>query len=67
MRHIYKRPETDAIKIEVCHLMANSAKDQYSIGGSDYQWPKSGEISDDYGDGPGVSGAKGNSQWIEED
>jgi len=47
--------------------MANSAKDQYNIGGDDSQWPKSGEITDDYGDGPGVSGAKKDNQWDWED
>lgn len=67
MKYIYMRPETKAIKFEVCHLMANSTKDQYNIGGGNSQWPQNGEISDDYGDGPGVSGAKKNNQWSWDD
>lgn len=39
-------------------LNAASPNDQYSIGGDNSQWPEDGEIDDDYGDGPGVSGAK---------
>lgn len=63
MKRIYQRPETKSFRFDICHLMANSAKDQYNIGGDDSQWPKSGEIPDDYGDGPGVSAAKKNNQW----
>lgn len=67
MKRIYQRPETESVRFDICHLMANSAKDQYHIGGDDSQWPKSGDIYNDYGDGPGVSGAKKNNQWDWED
>lgn len=67
MKCIYQRPETESFRFDICHLMADSTKDKYNIGGSDSQWPKSGEITDDYGDGPGVSGAKKNNHWDWED
>ena len=40
------------------HLAAESKKDQYDIGSGDSKWPKSGDVHDDTGNGPGVSGAK---------
>lgn len=40
------------------HLAAGSKKDQYDIGSGDSKWPKSGDVHDDTGNGPGVSGAK---------
>lgn len=40
------------------HLAAGSEKDQYDIGSGDSKWPKSGDVHDDTGNGPGVSGAK---------
>ena len=58
MKRIYQRPETDSFRFDICHLMVGSAKDQYSIGGNNSQWPESGEINDDYGNGPGVSQEK---------
>lgn len=67
MKRIYQRPETESFRFDICHLMANSAKDQYHIGGDNSKWPKSDEIKDDNGDGPGVSGAKKNNQWDWED
>ncbi len=67
MKRIYQRPETESFRFDICHLMANSAKDQYDIGSKNTQWPKLGEITDDYGDGPGASGAKKNNQWDWED
>ena len=40
------------------HIAAGSEKDQYDIGSGDSKWPKSGDVHDDTGNGPGVSGAK---------
>ena len=40
------------------HLAAGSEKDKHDIGSGDSKCPKSGDVHDDTGNGPGVSGAK---------
>lgn len=51
--------ENGASSIEMeSHLAAGSEKDKYNIGSGDSKWPKSGDVHDDTGNGPGVSGVK---------
>lgn len=58
MKKTYIKPHIEPLYIEIETLLANSKQDEYAIGRSGSKWPKSGEISDDYGAGPGVSGTR---------
>lgn len=59
MKQTYQHPyiEVSSIEMELL-LTATSKKDRYDIGSGDSKWPKSGDVHDDTGNGPGVSGAK---------
>lgn len=59
MKKIYIKPTTLLIPIEPTNLLMSSTNGKYDIGGGNSKYPKAGEIIDDHGDGPGVSGAKG--------
>ena len=55
----YYRPCIVVTPIEIELLLTvASEKDKYDIGSGDSKWPKSGDVHDDTGNGPGVSGAK---------
>lgn len=58
MKRIYLHPEISLVALETSSIIAASPDDRYSIGGEKSQYPESGGIKDDTGDGPGVSGAK---------
>lgn len=63
MKREYVVPEVEILDVQQeISLLVGSKEDQYSIGSGDSQWPQDGPIHDDYGDGPGVSGAKQNGQ-----
>lgn len=61
MKKEYTSPCTELIDRQFSESLLNAASptDQYSIGGDNSQWPEEGPIDDDWGQGPGVSGAKG--------
>ena len=69
MEKKYIAPESFVVFVESGEdLMAASGhKEGYHIGGPDSQWPKQGDIKEDDGSGPGVSGAKSHSFFFDED
>lgn len=56
----YYRPCIVVTPMEIELLLTvASEKDKYDIGSDHSKWPNKGDVHDDTGDGPGVSGAKG--------
>ena len=60
MKAIYIRPTIEQVTVNVESFLAGTGteKGKYDIGSDSSQWPKTGDIHDDHGAGPGVSGAK---------
>lgn len=68
MKKTYQKPMIECIYCEVSVPLATSPNDQYSLGQQDSPNEQGGEIIDDHGGGPGVSGAKAWSGFdLEED
>lgn len=68
MKAIYIRSTIEQITVNVEAFLAGTGteKGKYDIGSDSSQWPKTGGIHEDHGNGPGVSGAKKNffeSSW----
>ncbi len=56
MKKIYTTPYTETLIVNIeSYLAVASPKDKYQVGGEDSKWPESGDIQEDFGDGPGVS------------
>ena len=55
MKAIYIRPTIEQITVNVEAFLAGTGteKGKYDIGSDSSQWPKTGGIQDDHGDGPG--------------
>lgn len=62
MKKNYVQPAIELVQVQLDTFIAASPSepsnehDGYEIGGEGSKWPEQGEIHDDYGDGPGVSG-----------
>ena len=69
MKKKYTAPECLIIFVEGSEglMAASGRKEGYEIGGPGSQWPENGDIKEDNGNGPGVSGAKGHSFLFDED
>lgn len=66
MKKEYVKPLTEEFILPRESVMARASHpDEYSIGGDNSQWPEDGPIEDDYGDGPGVTGAKENDIYFD--
>lgn len=59
MKKRYITPETAIVCTQVeTPLVSGSATPQYNIGTDASSWYGNGSVQDDYGSGPGVTGAK---------
>ena len=59
MKKTYRQPYIDVTAIDMELLLTTgSEKDKYDIGSDSSKWPSKGDVHDDTGNGPGVSGAK---------
>ena len=59
MKKTYRQPYIDVTAIDMELLLTTgSEKNKYDIGSDSSKWPSKGDVHDDTGNGPGVSGAK---------
>lgn len=64
MKRIYVTPSAERVLTQLEDtLLASASKAEYAIGADDSKYPEEGPIEEDWGDGPGVSGAKQMNMW----